>query len=438
MNKIPEYNELKQWYSERFKDFEAKLNGESGSFFHQLRKDAIGKLNELYFPHSKNEDWKYTNISPVLKYNFKPAVLLDDAGVSENLIEKSLVGQADTYNFVFVNGKIYSASENLPAGVKAVSLAKLMKENPGSLKDQIAKISGIENSFNALNTAFATDGFALIINDNVELDKPVQVLFLSGHESENVAANPRNFIAAGKNSKAEIIFNYKGFGKNVYLNNAVTEAYLDESAKLNIYSLQDENSDSFHIEKTQVSQKSNSCFSNYSFALDGKIIRNDINTSLDDQHCEAHFYGLYLGRDEQLIDHHTFVDHATPNCESNELYKGILDDNSRGVFNGKILVRQDAQKTNAFQSNKAVLLSKEAKIDTKPQLEIYADDVKCSHGAAVGRLDQNADFYIRSRGIPADIAKSMLLQAFASDVVEKVEIEELKDILNKKISEHLF
>jgi Fe-S cluster assembly protein SufD len=203
------------------------------------------------------------------------------------------------------------------------------------------------------------------------------------------------------------------------------------------YKILDENDDSFHVDRTQVHQHESSVFTHFSLSFGSGIGRNDLKSTLDGENIECNYFGLYLAHEKQHIDNHTFVDHAKPNSVSNELYKGILDDESRGVFSGKILVRQDAQKTNAYQSNKTVLLSKKANIDTKPQLEIYADDVKCSHGATVGHLDETAYFYIRSRGVPAELAKSMLIRAFVNDVVEKIKIEELRDEINHMIFNHL-
>ncbi|MEE9430006.1 MAG: Fe-S cluster assembly protein SufD, partial [Melioribacteraceae bacterium] len=203
------------------------------------------------------------------------------------------------------------------------------------------------------------------------------------------------------------------------------------------YKLQNESNTAYHIDKTDIYQKESSVFNHFSLSFGSKIARNDINVKLDGENIESHLYGLYLGKDEQHIDHHTFIEHAKPNCMSNELYKGILDDKSRGVFSGKILVDQIAQKTNAFQSNKSVLLSNEASVDAKPQLEIYADDVKCSHGATVGKLDEQAYFYIRSRGVSAKAAKSMLIRAYIDDVVSEIKIDELREKVNHTIFEHL-
>jgi len=212
---------------------------------------------------------------------------------------------------------------------------------------------------------------------------------------------------------------------------------LGKNANLDLFKVQNENNNSYHIDTTNAEQNRDSIFSHYSMSFGGGIVRNDINSILKDEHSLCNYYGLSLGNESQHIDNHTLVDHAAPDCDSNELYKGILDDNARGVFNGKIMVRKDAQRTNAYQSNKTVLLSKNSNIDTKPQLEIYADDVKCSHGATVGHLDDLALFYVRSRGIPEELAKSMLIRAFANDVVEKVKIESLRNKLNHMIFAHL-
>jgi len=244
-------------------------------------------------------------------------------------------------------------------------------------------------------------------------------------------------IMAGKNSQVSIIANYRGSGSQKYFNNAVTEIFIGENSIVDLYKIQNEKDDSYHIEKVQALQKKNSVFNHYNLNFGGAIVRNDINSLLDDENTETHFYGLYLAHGNQHVDNHTFADHAKPNCMSNELYKGILDDNARGVFNGKIMVRKDAQKTNAYQSNKTILLSRTAKIDTKPQLEIFADDVKCSHGTTVGQLDEESEFYIKSRGVPQELAKSMLIRAFANDVIEKIKIEPLKEQLNHMIFEHL-
>jgi Fe-S cluster assembly protein SufD len=274
------------------------------------------------------------------------------------------------------------------------------------------------------------------VRDGKVVDKPVQVLYLNGG-SDAVLSTPRNIIVAGKNSQLSIISNYYGFMPGVYFTNVVSDLYAGEHAVVDYYKIQNENDEAFHIEKFQGRQEKGSVLNHFNFTFGGAIVRNDINTVLEGENIETHYYGFYLANGKRHVDNHTFVDHAKPHCVSNELYKGILDDNARGVFNGKIIVRRNAQKTNAYQQNKTILLSKGATIDTKPQLEIFADDVKCTHGATVGHLDDTANFYIRTRGIPDELAKSMLIRAFANDIVEMVKIDPMREKLNHMVFENL-
>lgn len=429
-----------EWYLEKFSSFENKLNGRFQSPIHEIRKKAAGLLFGMDFPTIKNEEWKYTNISPILKFNFIPSVNADVVNVTKEHIDSYVFNDFDYHLLVFVNGIYFrelSRAENLQDGIIIDSFGNLEKNNPELLKKYVNKFSIIDNAFNALNTAFAYDGAVVIIPDNLIVEKPIQILFLNLNEKENLLIQPRNLIVAGKNSQSKIIINYRGAGGKEYFDNIVTEILADENSVVDFYKVQKENENAFHIEKVQAVQKRSSVFNHYNFVFGGSLVRNDINSILDGEGIECHYYGLYLTNKKRHVDNHTFVEHAKPNCMSNELYKGIMDDESRGVFNGKILVRKDAQKTNAYQSNKAILLSEKARLDTKPQLEIFADDVKCSHGAAIGSLDELSEFYIRSRGVPEDIAKSMLIRAFASDVIEQTKIEELKEQLNHIVFEQL-
>ncbi len=432
--------EIIDWYVSNFETFESKLNGESQSFLHDIRKDAVNKLSELDFPTKKNEEWKYTNISPILKHNFIPSVNAEKVKVNTENVRKNIFHGFECCLMVFVNG-MYSEELSIiqsdNSGMIVDSLRNVLRNSPELIKDHIGKFSKVDNGFNALNTAYAYDGAVIIVPKGKDVEHPIQILYLNGNEKENVISLPRNLIVAGENSRIRIIENYRGYCDNPYFTNAVTEIFVDEGAVVDFHKVQVESDNAYHIEKTEVHQRKNSVFNHYSFSFGGSIVRNDINSTLDDEGIECHYYGLYLAHGNQLIDNHTFVDHAKPNCMSNEIYKGILDDESKGVFNGKIMVRRDAQKTNAFQSNKTVLLSDKATIDTKPQLEIFADDVKCSHGATVGHLDDAAYFYVRSRGIPDELAKSMLIRAFANDVVDVVKIDILKEQLNHMIFEHL-
>jgi len=436
-----EKTKSKDWYLSNFKIIEESLNGSASlttngkpkAPFHDIRKNAISKFEEIDFPTTKNEEWKYTNIAPILSYNFTPA---DKAEISKSNVEKYIIPNLKINLFVLINGNFsagLSKIHKLPSGVRIESFYNLLKNEPDFILEHFAKYAPLENGFVALNTAFANDGVVIYIPDNAIVKDYIHILNLIGADSENVLSQPRNLIVAGKNSQVKIIESYHSISESVNLTNAVNEVIVGEGANVVLYRLQNENLNSFHINRTQIEQKKNSTFTHYSVTLGGSIVRNDTNTVLDDENCTANLYGLYLTESSQHVDNHTLIDHAKPRCKSNELYKGVLNDKSRGVFNGKVFVRKDAQKTNAYQSNKAILLSKEALVDTKPQLEIYADDVKCSHGAAIGQLDEDALFYLRTRGIGEEQARGVLIRAFANDIFETIETGALQDYLNNLV-----
>lgn len=429
----------KQWYLDYFESFEKNLNGDSKLFPHKLRKDAIGKLAGVNFPTLKDEEWKYTNVAPILKNKFVPASSSEISAALKKETEEKFFCGFECHRIVFVNGIFNEELSNikpLPSGVVLGSLRKLAGENPELIEKHLTAVEE-GNAFNLLNGAYSLDGLFAYVPKGKAVEHPVQVLYLNGKDGEPVLSSPKNIVIAGESSEISIIMNFSGISADAYFTNASTKVYTAQNAIVNIYKIQNENDNSFHIERVDAVQEGTSFFNHYNMTFGGAIVRNDINSSLNGENIECHYYGLYLGNGRQHIDNHTFVDHASPNCMSNELYKGILDDSARGVFNGKIMVRPDAQKTNAYQSNKTILLSEKAVIDTKPQLEIFADDVKCSHGATIGHLDDTAYFYIRSRGVPADLAKSMLIRAFANDVIESIKIPELKERLNHMIFEHL-
>lgn len=432
--------DIKNYLVEKFSDFEKKLNGESKFFIHEIRKESIKKFESIDFPTTKNEEWKFTDVSSIIKNKFVPSIILEKETVGKDKVEKIVFKNFDYHLLTFVNG-IYeptlSKIDKLPNKVFVGSINEFQKVQPEKFAEHYNKISKNETAFSLLNTSFANDGFVIYVPQNATIEMPIQVLFLTGSSKENILSVPRNLIIAEENSQVSVIVKYDGINGNKYFSNIVTEIFIGENAIVDYYKVQNENDDSYHIEKIQALQKSKSGFNQFNIAFGGELVRNDINSQLDGENIETHFYGLYMINGKQHVDNHTFVDHAKPNCMSNELYKGILDENAHGVFNGKIIVRTDAQKTNAYQQNKTILLSKSAKIDTKPQLEIFADDVKCSHGATVGHLDEISEFYIRSRGVPQELAKSMLIRAFANDVIETIKISELKDQINHMIFDHL-
>ncbi|PID59425.1 MAG: Fe-S cluster assembly protein SufD [Ignavibacteriae bacterium] len=429
-------NSIKKWYSENFKEFH-KLNNDGA--FDDLRKNAFEGFNDSKFPTKKDEEWKYTNVYNIFNEQFIPSPLKQRENNIENISEYLIPG-LDVHLIVLVDGIFndeLSKIGNLQNGVIIDSFYNQSKVNKEFLLQYISKKETVENSFDYLNKTFTYDGFVIYLPKNQIAEKPIHILNISTDGKEKNLIQPRNLIVAEENSQAKIITEYISTSELEYFTNIITEIYIDENANVSFYKLQSESKKAYHIDKTEIIQKEQSVFNHFSLSFGSRIARNDINTKLDGENIELHLYGLYLGNEEQHIDHHTFIDHAHPNCESNELYKGILDDKATGVFSGKIYVNKIAQKTNAFQSNKSILLSDEATINAKPQLEIYADDVKCSHGATVGKLDEKAYYYIRSRGVPAESARSMLIRAFVDDVISQCNIQSLREKINHTIFENL-
>ncbi len=395
------------------------------TWLRELRERGLNRFTELGIPTTRDEEWRFTNIAPLLKKPFKVA---DGATLVGSQIDE-LVQQAalddDFHRLVFVNGRLaeqWSVLHELPPGVVVESLAESIRQNPDSIERRLTADAELEHSaFLALNTAFIEDGANISVPDGVAVDRPIHLIFLSVNDEPSVS-HPHNIVSLGKNSRATIVESYLGVEGTAYFTNAVTEIELGDSADLDHHKLQQEQPNALHVATTRVRQQSGSKFRSHYFSFGGDLARNELNCQLDGEGIECMLNGLYMPTGDQLMDCRTRIDHAQPHCNSFELYKGILDDRAKGVFNGKIYVHQDAQKTDAKQSNQAILLSDDAVIDTKPQLEIYADDVRCTHGATVGALDEQALYYLRSRGIPADFARTMLIFAFANDVVQSVEV----------------
>ncbi|HEX2867155.1 MAG TPA: Fe-S cluster assembly protein SufD [Ignavibacteriales bacterium] len=432
-----EKTDLREYYHAHFETFEGSLNGLKKSPLHEERKKAMEQFMETGFPTTDNEDWKYTNTAPILKHTFLPASLAAENVLSKDAVGKYLIKNLPVNLFVFENGRLREDLTVLQKGgndLKAESLEEALK---GSSEVVEKYLSEPANGFNALNKAFLKDGAVIRIADEQVLENPIHLLFLSGSESEEVLIQPRVFIIAGKNSQVKIIESHHSISDKAYLFNSVTEVITEENAVVNYFKIQNESDEAFHVSRLQVRQESSSSFNSYAVTFGGSLVRNDLYSVLGGEYAETSLNGLYLAEGKRHIDNHTVIDHAVPHCSSNELYKGILDDKGRGVFNGKVIVRKDAQKTQAYQSNKNLLLSRQAKIDTKPQLEIFADDVKCSHGATVGQLNEEAVFYLQSRGIGIEAAQSILINAFASDVTDLINIEQLKETLNSQILEKL-
>lgn len=430
-------NELKNWYVTNFKMFEEGLNGESKSKFHLVRKDALSKFRELEFPTTKDEEWKYTNISPLLNYNFRQPV---STKLKPEQIEKYLFNTKDFITLVFINGFYDESLSSVPKEIKGLTVKNLsaaLKENSPICEKYLSRFAPYQSSiFTALSTAFVKEGTFVHVEKNAIIEKPIQLLYLTA-TGENIITNPRNLFVIENNAQVKIVEIHKSLEENVNFTNLVTEVVVEENAIVEHVKLQDENLKSFHISRLEVDLKKSSNYASYNVSIGAWIARSDINARFNDEGGECTLNGLYLAHENQLVDTHTLIDHAKPNCNSHELYKGVMDDKSRAVFNGKVMVRKDAQKTNAFQENKNILLSDEAVVDTKPQLEIFADDVKCSHGATIGQLSKEGLFYLRSRGFSEELARTTLIYAFASDVVHSISISEVRDKLEEMLAEKL-
>jgi Fe-S cluster assembly protein SufD len=398
-----------------------------------IRDAARAQASHIGFPTTKQEEWKFTNMAPVLQLPLHPA---EKAGakISRGDIARFTFG-LDCYRLVFVDGHFCANLCSLPADGDDLQLGNL-KINSLEVEKHLARHADAgANFFTALNTAFFQDGAFVSIAAGKTAGKPVHLLFIGASEQPGATALPRSLIVAQRGASVKVIESHVSLSDAPRVTNAVTEVVLEPEAQMEHCKVQQESGRAFHIATVQAVQAKDSRWTSHSIATGARVARNQIQTLLDAAGASAVLNGLYLGHAEQLIDHHTVVDHAKPNSESHEFYHGILADRAHGVFNGKIFVRQDAQKTNAKQTNRNLLLSDNAVMDTKPQLEIFADDVKCTHGAAIGQLSDEAIFYLRARGIGAEHARRMLIQAFASDVVERIGIEAVRTELERMLVE---
>ncbi|MEO7712277.1 MAG: Fe-S cluster assembly protein SufD [Gemmatimonadaceae bacterium] len=403
-----------------------------------LRLSGITRFEQLGFPDTRNEDWHFTSVAPLAEREFLP-LTAGTARVTAAQLSPFTFGATDWHTLVFVNGRFdaeLSSTASLPDGVDVMSLARAYDEMPVLLEQHVGRIASIDaHSFTALNTAFINDGAVVHVRQDVEVARPIHLLFVSDAGAVDGVTQPRNLIVLDRFAKATVIESYVNVarGAGAYFTNTVTEATVAEGATLTHLKLQRESAQAYHVGTLDVRQARDSHLVSFSFAIGALLSRTNTYTELRGEGCGATLNGLYLGDDEQTIDHQTRIEHVEPNCYSRELYKGILDGASHGVFNGKVYVHPEAQKTDGKQTNNTLLLSERAKIDTKPQLEIFADDVKCTHGATVGRLDDNAMFYLNSRGIGKEAARTLLTYAFAADVLEMIELEPLKHALEAMV-----
>jgi Fe-S cluster assembly protein SufD len=404
-----------------FRDFAAGLGADDPAWLPPVRKTAIERFAEIGFPSRKREDWKYTNVTPIARAVFESA---GDIGAEARAeIEAIVAASAMEHALVFLNGRFapgMSSPAPLPDGVVADGLANVLRERPELAEPFLARETAFEHCFVALNAAFQRDGAFVSLPPGCVLEEPIHLVFFSTGGAESRATHPRNLVAIGESASAVVLERYVALGDGEYVTNAVTEVTLDADAQLDFVTLECESERAFHVGTLFARLSRDARFRSHAISLCAAVARNEVDAVLEAAGAECVLNGLFMANGSRHVDNQTTIDHAEPFGTSRQLYKGILDGRSKGVFNGKVVVRPNAQKTDARQSNPNLLLSEGAEIDTRPNLEIHADDVKCAHGSTVGRLDDDALFFLRSRGIGEAEARQMLCRAFASEVIDQI------------------
>jgi Fe-S cluster assembly protein SufD len=443
-------------YLSSFLELEERLAASGPSWLQEIRRTAMAGFAEKGFPTTRQEEWRNTNVAPIAAVPFQPATTpLPPPAAAKGELDKHPLADLGCPKLVFINGhfsKRLSNIEALPKGIRAGSLAEALAGDGETLERYLTRYAADyrEHAFVALNTAFLADGAFVEISKGVVLEKPIYLLYVSEASGIPTVTYPRNLIVAGRESQATIVEAYVGGNAGTfagadtnqrastsrsacatYFTNAVSEVAVSEGAVIDYHRVQQEGDKAFHFGRLVFHQERSSNVATHSIATGGALVREEVKAVLDGEGAEATLAGLYVITGRQHIDNQTTLDHAQPHCSSREVYKGVLDGESSAVFNGKIIVRKDAQKTDSKQSNKNLLLSEKAIIDTKPALEIYADDVKCTHGATIGQIDPEAVFYLRSRGIGRQEARDLLTYAFANDVLERIKYEPLRERLRE-------
>lgn len=424
-------SELQTPYLEAFRTFEAGLNGQSSSPVHALRRSAIERFEATGFPTSKDEAWKTINLSALTAEHSVAGAGTD---VSAQLLDTVRAG-LDAWTLVFVDGHYREDLSDISDPADGLTVAPIAQRLAAGddLTRHLAQVAPFEtHAFTALNTAFLTDGAYVHAAEGIEIDRPVHIVYLSTPSNKPTVSYPRSLLVAEDRSRLTVVETFAGSGGD-YLTNHVAEIVVGDEAHLDHYKVNLESDDAKHVANQQSRQGRASTFRSHAISIGGRFVRNDVSAALDGERCEATVNGLYVLNDSQHCDNYTLLEHRQPGCPSHELYKGILDDEARAVFRGKIHVHQVAQKTDAYQQNSNVLLSDDARVNTKPQLEIYADDVKCSHGATIGQIDDDALFYLQARGISRQAAHRMLLEAFANDILSRIEIDGLQERLKTRV-----
>ena len=428
--------DLKEKLLSSFIAFENQTNIDS--YVHDIRSEAIKQFEAIGFPNKKLENWKYTSLKNLLNTDYSVLPEINNVLEFKN-IRKYLIDDIDSYKIIFVDGKYCShLSETTHEGMDICILSAALTQSKYDLiiENYFNKIA-LKDGITSLNTAFSNEGAFIHIPKNKFVEKPIQIIHFSTGNEASLMFQPRNMIIVDENSQVQIIERHQSLSENKVFTNSVTEIYADKKSIIDYYKIQNDNLQASLIDNTYVNQQRNSIFSMHTFSFGNELVRNNLNISQNDEFIETIIKGVTIIGDKQHIDHNTLIQHNKPNCNSHQDYKGIYDNKSTGVFNGKIIVEKQAQKTNAFQSNNNVLLSDKATINAKPQLEIYADDVKCSHGCTVGQLDKNALFYLKSRGIPEKEATALLMYGFANNILESVKIPEIKTRINHIIANKL-
>lgn len=404
-----------------------------------LKQRAADRFAGLGYPTTRNEDWKFTSVAAIAQATWSAPPAGSAGGIAPADLEPYRLG-VPAHELVFVNGRFVprlSRLGGLPRGITVASLSQVIESSPDQVEPWLGSIADFEtHAFTALNTAQLADGALVVIPRGSRIADPVHLLFLFSGDGQQ-AVHPRNLVLAGESSEATLVETYAGLRDSAYFTNAVTEIAVGANARVEHLKFQRESEQAFHVGTIEVKQERDSRFRSFSFALGGALARTNIYSVMAGEGSDCTMNGLYLLHENQHIDHQTRIEHAFPNCTSREVYKGILDGNSHAVFNGKVFVRPEAQKTDGKQTNKNLLLSEGAKVDTKPQLEIFADDVKCTHGATVGRLDEIGLFYLESRGISAARARRLLTYGFAAEVLGEIGQEPIRHQLERLVFQRL-
>ncbi|OGS48263.1 MAG: Fe-S cluster assembly protein SufD [Euryarchaeota archaeon RBG_16_68_13] len=428
-------------YMADFERFEKELVHRAPAWTKEARKAAIERFAQLGFPTATHEEWRYTNVAPIVRTEFLPSFEAKPPVVVSERLEPLSFGVLKCTQLVFVNGRLsprLSWRRPLPEGMRVLSLSEAIEDDGEALSTHLGHLAGYEDSaFTALNAAFMEDGAFVEIPAGVAMEEPIHILHLSVAENEPVVSYPRNLIVLGPRSQATVIESYASLQDGTYFTNAVTEVSVGPEAVLDHYKLQLESPAAFHVGRMEVVQGDNSRVSTNSLSLGGSLVRNDVSVRFDGEGSELAMDGLFMVTGKQHVDNHTWIDHARPNCTSLELYKGILDGQAKGIFNGKVFVRKGAMKTNARQTNRNLLLSKDAYVDSTPGLVILADDVKCAHGSSIGQLDEDAIFYLRTRGIDEGTARNLLTYAFASEMVNRIRVAPMRVKVNDLVMARL-